>query len=74
MTATTDSSQERLTELESRLAHHERMAEDMSAVLTGQARAIDDLTLQLRRLTERVAEFEGGGADSPPDDQPPPHY
>ena len=70
----TEISEERLTELESRFAHHERMAEDMSAVLTGQARAIDDLTLQLRRLTERVAEYEAGGADSPPDDQPPPHY
>ena len=70
----TDTAPARLTELESRLAHHERMAEDMSAVLTEQARAIDDLTRQLRRLTDRVAEFEAGGAGAPPDDQPPPHY
>ncbi len=70
----TDNSQARLTELESRLAHHERMTEDISAVLNEQARAIDGLTLQLRRLTERVAEYEAGGADTPPDDQPPPHY
>ena len=65
---------ERLTELESRLAHHERMTEDMSAILSEQGRAIDTLTLQLRRMTERVAEYEAGGANSPPDDQPPPHY
>lgn len=64
----------RLTEMESRLAHHERTTEDMSAVLTEQGRAIDTLTLQLRRLTERIAEFEAGGASAPPDDQPPPHY
>ncbi len=70
----TDNSQARLTELESRLAHHERMTEDISAVLNEQARAIDGLTLQLRRLTERVAEYEAGGTDTPPDDQPPPHY
>jgi len=70
----TDTPQTRLTELESRLAHHERMTEDMSAMLTEQGRAIDALALQLRRLTERIGEFEAGGANSPPDDQPPPHY
>lgn len=64
----------RLTDLESRLAHHEHMTEDLSAVLAEQGRAIDTLTLQLRRLTERIAELETGGAGSPPDDQPPPHY
>ena len=70
----TDSPQSRLTELENRIAHHERMTEDMSAVLTEHGRAIDSLTLQLRRLTDRIAEFEAGGANAPPDDQPPPHY
>lgn len=70
----TDNLQERLTELEGRLAHHERMTEDMSTVLADQTRAIDSLTLQFRRLTERVAEYESGGAGAPPDDQPPPHY
>ena len=74
MTPPTATSQSRLTELESRLAHHERTAEDMSAVLTEQGRAIDTLTLQLRRLTERIAEFEAGGSGAPPDDRPPPHY
>jgi SlyX protein len=71
MTPTTDT---RLTEMESRLAHHERMTEDMSAVLSEQGRAIDALTLQLRRLTDRIGEVEAGGGNSPPDDQPPPHY
>ncbi len=70
----TDISQTQLTELESRLAHHERMAEDLSAVVTEQGRAIDGLTLQLRRLTDRIAELEAGGSSAPPDDQPPPHY
>lgn len=74
MTSVTNIPLERLTELESRLAHHERMTEDMSAVLSEQGRAIDSLTLQLRRLTERVAENEADGATAPPDDQPPPHY
>jgi uncharacterized coiled-coil protein SlyX len=43
-------------------------------MLAEQGRAIDALTLQLRRLTDRIAELEAGGASSPPDDQPPPHY
>ena len=65
----------RLTELETRLAHHERMAEEMSAVLFEQGRAIDLLNLQVRRLKERLADVEAGGFErSPQDDQSPPHY
>jgi uncharacterized coiled-coil protein SlyX len=43
-------------------------------MLTEQGKAIDSLTLQLRRLSERVADYEAGGPTAPPDDQPPPHY
>jgi len=64
----------RLTELESSLAHHERMAEDLSEMLAEQARAVDELSQRLRRLTDRVAALEAGGSGAPPDDQPPPHY
>jgi len=62
----------RLTELESRLAHHERGADDISAVLAEQARLIDELSRRLNRLTDRVAALEAGVAA--PDDRPPPHY
>ncbi|KAA0682807.1 SlyX family protein [Roseomonas genomospecies 6] len=64
----------RLTELESRLAHHERMAEEMSAVLFEQSRTIDLLTAQMRRLRDRVAELESGMPRAPQDEPPPPHY
>lgn len=64
----------RLMELESRITHHERMAEDLSAVLNDQGRIIDVLTLQVRRLTERVRDAEAGWERSPQDDKPPPHY
>ncbi|CAO3419050.1 SlyX family protein [Azospirillum doebereinerae] len=67
--------EQRLTDLESRVAHHERMAEEMSEVLYEQSRTIDRLTLHLRRLREQMAEVEaGGGGRSPQDDRPPPHY
>ncbi len=69
-----DARDARLIELESRLAHHERMAEELSAVVAEQGRAIAVLTGQLRRLTERLLDAEAGWQRSPQDDKPPPHY
>jgi len=69
----TNSQESRLVELESRLAHHERMAEDLSEVVAEQGRAIDSLTLQVRRLAERLQEAEDGLRQQLPD-RPPPHY
>lgn len=62
----------RLTDLESRLAHHERTSEELSDVLAEHARTLDELAQRLRRLTDRVAILEAG--NPPPDDRPPPHY
>ncbi|HYE49338.1 MAG TPA: SlyX family protein [Azospirillaceae bacterium] len=70
----TDPVERRLVELESRVAHYERMAEDLSSVVVAQGKAIDLLTRQLRRLTERFAEMESGWSPSPQDEKPPPHY
>ncbi len=67
-------SESRLTELESRLAHHEHNADEISEVLAEQASLIDELSQRLRRLNDRVAALETGAAGAPPDDQPPPHY
>lgn len=64
----------RLIDLETRLAHHERMAEELSSVAFEQGRAIDLLTAQVRRLRDRVAMLEAGVERSPQDDKPPPHY
>ncbi|WP_448206173.1 SlyX family protein [Azospirillum sp. sgz302134] len=69
-----DDAERRLTELESRLAHHERMAEELSSVMFEQGRTIDLLTAQLRRLRDRVAELESGSPRAPQDEPPPPHY
>jgi len=64
----------RVVELESRLAHHERMAEELSAVVAEQARAVDLLTAQVRRLNDRLRLVEDGWERSPQDERPPPHY
>ena len=69
-----DDREVRLVELESRLAHHERMAEELSAVVAEQGRTIEVLSRQLQRLTERLLDAEAGWQRSPQDDKPPPHY
>ncbi|MBE0599978.1 MAG: SlyX family protein [Burkholderiaceae bacterium] len=70
----TDPVESRLIELEIRLAHHERLAEDLSAVMAEQGQTIDRLSAQVRRLAERLAEIEAGWPRPPQDDKPPPHY
>jgi SlyX protein len=66
--------EERLIELETRVAYYERMAEDLSSVIADQGRTIDILTERVRRLTGRLREVEAGWDRSPQDDKPPPHY
>lgn len=69
-----DALEQRLADLEARIAHHERMAEDLSDVLVAQQRTIDQLQARLRHLAERQADMEAGWDRSPADDRPPPHY
>lgn len=64
----------RLAALESRLSHHEVMAEELSEVVTLQGRTIDNLTAEIRRLRARLAAAEAGYTVSPQDEKPPPHY
>jgi len=64
----------RLDELETRLAHFERMGDDLSSVIADQGRTIDILTRQVRHLLERLSVVEAGGGGAIADDKPPPHY
>lgn len=68
------STEARIVELETRAAHHERMAEELSAVLAEQGRTIDRLSAQIRMLADRLREAEAGWGRSPQDERPPPHY
>ena len=74
MNAVPDDLEKKLIALESRLTHHERMAEELSDVMAEQQRTIDLLTAQVRRLTGRLQEMAAGWSSSPQDDKPPPHY
>jgi SlyX protein len=69
-----DCLENRLVALESRLAHHERMAEELSDCVLRQGRSIDLLTRQVSALRDRVRELENRWAPSPQDERPPPHY
>ncbi len=72
LAAKTESLEERLISLESRLAHNQRMAEDLSDLVIRQTQTLDVLTKQVERLRSRILELE---SDWPAeDDKPPPHY
>lgn len=70
----TDPVEARLVELEIRLAHHERQAEELSSVMAEQGQTLDRLTQQVRRLAERLREIEAAWPRPPQDDRLPPHY
>jgi len=71
---TSDAWERRLVDLETRLAYHERMAEEMSDLIAAQGRMIDLLKTSLNRLDNLVVDLEQGFGRSPQDDKPPPHY
>ncbi len=71
---TTDSLTQRLLDIEHRLAHSERMTEDLSAIVAKQAAEIAMLNQKIAVLTQRLKESGGSWEPSPRDSEPPPHY
>jgi uncharacterized coiled-coil protein SlyX len=61
--------EERLIDLELRFMKLERFAQELSDTVASQRRAIDGLTLEVRRLRERATDEE-----PEPGDEVPPHY
>ena len=63
------------TEIEERLAHLERLADDLNEVVTAQGREIDRLSAKLAMLLEREAAREADGSGGVIlGDEKPPHY
>jgi SlyX protein len=62
-------------EIEERLAHLERLGDELSEIVAGQADVIDKLTSRVQMLMQREAtrEAEGGGGVILGDETPP-HY
>jgi SlyX protein len=62
----------RIEALEIRLAHQDRIIEDLNKVSTDQWTQIDMLRREIDRLRDRVQEVESNRPDQP--EPPPPHY
>ena len=62
-------------EIEERLAHLERLSDELNEVVTGQAKAIDRLEARVAKLMEREAMREADGTGGVViGDERPPHY
>jgi SlyX protein len=66
--------QDRLTELEIKLAHLEDHVEVLNDTVIRQQAQIEKLELNLERLRERLEAAAEAGADGDPADERPPHY
>jgi SlyX protein len=64
----------RIDALETRVAHQERVIEELNAAITAQWKLTDGLASQFRRLDDRMQEVEHGAADASAPEPPPPHY
>ena len=63
----------RLDALEMRVAHQDRVIDDLNATITAQWSRIEGLLRQVAAMGERLGEAESRAASAGPV-QPPPHY
>lgn len=64
----------RLDTLETRLAHQERMIEDLNQTITSQWKHIDRLKREVERLGDRLASAEAAIGPEGGEEPPPPHW
>ena len=65
---------ERLTELEVRVAFQEKTIQDLNEVVTRQQRQIDRLTQTLETVKSRLAALAPSMVIPQEEEKPPPHY
>lgn len=63
----------RIETLETRLAHQDRMLEDLNATITDQWKRIESLTRQIARLDEQLQDVRDSAGPAG-EQEPPPHY
>ena len=64
----------RIVTLEVRVAHQDRVIEDLNALVTEQWKQIDALAKQVERMTDRLQRVEENAPSSDAPEPPPPHY
>ena len=66
--------EQRLTALESHIAHQDGTIEDLSEMVNKQWTEIEALRREIEQLRGRLLRMEGDMETGRPGDQPPPHY
>jgi len=64
----------RIETLEVRIAHQERIIEDLNKSVTDQWQQIDALARQIERMADRLRRLEDNAPSSDAPEPPPPHY
>jgi SlyX protein len=64
----------RIVALEVRVAHQDRVIEDLNALVTDQWKQIDALAKQVERMMDRLQRVEENSPSSDAPEPPPPHY
>jgi len=64
----------RIVTLEVRVAHQDRVIEDLNTLVTEQWKQIDALAKQVERMTDRLQRVEENAPSSDAPEPPPPHY
>jgi SlyX protein len=64
----------RIEALEVRVAHQERVIEDLNTSVTEQWKRIDTLSKQVERMMDRLQRVEDTVPSSDAPEPPPPHY
>ena len=67
-------SEDRLIDIESKLAHQDQLMLELNDVVTEQQAKIMQLELLCSSLVERVRAIGESASDDGPQDDPPPHY
>lgn len=74
MTGGATMDEERVIDIETKLAHQERLLSELDDVLTDQQARISRLEVLCQSLIDRIKSLaETAGAERPPDERPP-HY
>lgn len=69
-----DSTDERFEKLEVKLAYSEQAVQELSDLVFGQQRQIDQLRELCQRLALRIEALSSDAAPASPADEQPPHY
>ena len=69
-----DSLDARVEKLEICVAYQDQIIEDLNRSVTAEWVQIENLTLPVKHLVDRLSQVESGAAADPTDEPPPPHY